>query len=123
MLALITRKKMPTLQLHHYKNQTLPYVAKVVSDNNGKTTLLFLDKIQVKKSADSSYGDYQVTVSGEGFYRIGNTKPDDGGYRLFYTTPIGNKFPFIKDSTQIDDIKSRVALGETISQIVLALGL
>ena len=114
---------MPTLNLHHYKNQTLPYVAKVVSDNKGKTTLTFLDKILVKKSADGSYGDYQVTVNVEGFYRIGNTKPEDGGYRLFYITPAGNKFPFIKESSQINDIKSRIAIGETITQIVLALGL
>lgn len=114
---------MPTLNLHHYKNQNLPYVAKIISDGAGKTAQFFLPKILVKKSADSTYGDYQATVNEEGFYRIGNTKPEDGGYRLFFRNTTGNKFPFIKDSSQIDDIKTRIANGESISQIVMALGL
>ena len=113
---------MPTLNLHHYKNQKQPYVAKIVSDGAGKTSQSFLPKVLVKKSDDGTYGDYQSTVNEEGFYRIGNTKSEDGGYRLFFTTPTGNKFPFIKSATQIEDIKSRVARGETISQIAAILG-
>jgi len=111
----------PTLNLHHYKNQNQPYVAKIISDGKGKTTQSFLPKVLVKKSADGTYGDYQATVNEEGFYRIGNTKPEDGGYRLFFTTPTGNKFPFIKDTSQIEDIKTRIARAEKISQIASAL--
>ena len=82
---------MPTLNLHHYKNQKQPYVAKIVSDGAGKTSQSFLPKVLVKKSDDGTYGDYQSTVNEEGFYRIGNTKPKDGGYRLFFTTPTGEQ--------------------------------
>ena len=50
-----------------------------------------MPKVLVKKSDDGTYGDYQSTVNEEGFYRIGNTKPEDGGYRLFFTTPTGEQ--------------------------------
>ncbi len=114
---------MPTLNLHHYKNQNQPYVAKIVSDGKGGTSQSLLERTLVRKAADGSYGDYQCNVNEEGFYRIGNTKPEDGGYRLFFKGASGNKFPFIKDPKQVDDIKSRIARGETIPQIVLALSL
>lgn len=113
---------MPTLTLHHYKNQKMPYVAKIVTDGSGGTTQSFLEKVLVKKSDDGTYGDYKCTVDQEGFYRIGNTKPDDGGYRLFYKSPAGgNKFPFVTPA-QAEDIKGRIACGESIAQIASALG-
>jgi hypothetical protein len=113
----------PTLNLHHYKNQNQPYVAKIVADGKGGATQAFLGKTLVRKSADGSYGDYQCDVNEEGFYRIGNTKPEDGGYRLFFHSQTGNKFPFIKPPQIVADIKARIARGETIPQIVSALGL
>ena len=114
---------MPTLELHHYKNQKMPYVAKIVANNSGGTEQSFLDKVLVKKSDDGTYGDYKCTVNEEGFYRIGNTKPEDGGYRLFYKGATGNKFPFISDPAQVKDIKDRIALGESVAQIAATLGL
>lgn len=115
---------MPILDLHHYKNQNLPYVAEIVSDGVGGTKQSFLQKVVVRKSACGTYGDYKCTVSQDGFYRIGNTKPEDGGYRMYYTDASGKKkFPFIGDPNQINDIKARIAHGESISQIVKALEL
>lgn len=114
---------MPILELHQYKNQKMPYVAKIIADGSGGTKQSFLDKVPVKKSDDGTYGDYKCTVNEEGFYRIGNTKPADGGYRLFYKGSTGNKFPFISDPVQVKDITGRIACGESIAQIATALGL
>ena len=100
----------------------MPYVAKIVANGSGGTDQLFLDKVTVKKSGDGTYGDYKCMVNEEGFYKIGNTKPADGGYRLFYKSSNTNKFPFISDPAQIQDIKDRVARNESIAQIVAALG-
>ncbi len=113
---------MPTLDLRHYKNQKQPYVAKIVKD--GATTKFeFLLKTASRKSADNSYGMYQVTVDKEGFYIIGNAQDDENGHRLYFVTPAGNKFPFIRGQDAINDVKARITRGESISQIAKDLGL
>lgn len=113
---------MPTLNLHHYKNQKQPYVAAIVKDG-ASTKFQFLPKTQTKKSNDGSYGEFQITVDGEGFYFIGYAQKDENGFRLYFKTPNGNKFPFIRNQAVIDDIKARIVRGDSISQIAKDLAL
>ena len=126
---LLTRSKssmkgciLPTLNLHHYKNHKQPYAAEIVKDG-ASTKLAFLPKIQTKKSSDGEYGDYQVTINQEGFYVIGNAQEDENGHRLFFKTTSGNKFPFIRGKEAIDDVKIRIARGDSISRIAQDLSL
>ena len=113
---------MPTLNLRHYKNQKQPYVAKIVKD--GATTKFdFLPKTTSRKSADASFGMYQVTVDKEGFYIIRNAQDNENGHRLYFTTPAGNKFPFIRGQDTINDVETRIIRGDSISQIAKDIGL
>lgn len=115
-------RTLPTLNLHHYKNHKQPYAAEIVQEG-ASTKLEFLPKLQTKKSSDGTYGDYQVTISKEGFYVIGNAQEDENGHRLFFKSSTGNKFPFIRDKEVIDDLKARIASGDPISKIVQDLSL
>lgn len=113
---------MPTLDLRHYKNQKQPYVAKIVKD--GETTKLdFLPKNKTRRSSDNTYGMYQVTVDKEGFYLVGNAQNDENGYRLYFSSPTGNKFPFIRSQDDISNIKAKIILGDPIEKIVRDLAL
>lgn len=114
---------LPTLNLRHYKNQKEPYVAKIVKDSETSTKFEFLPKTASRRSSDKTYGMYQVTVDKEGFYIIGNAQDDENGHRLYFSTPSGNKFPFIRGQDTIKDIKARILRGELISQIAAALEL
>lgn len=113
---------LPTLNLHHYKNHKLPYAAEIVKEGTS-TKFEFLPKLQTKKSSDGTYGDYQVTINKEGFYVIGNAQEDENGYRLFFKSSMGNKFPFIRSKEAINDLKARIARGDPISKIVKDLSL
>jgi hypothetical protein len=111
---------MPKLDLRHYKNHKRPYVGRIVK---GTTSLDFLPIHPGRLSADKTYGTYQATVDKEGFYKIGNAQDDENGYRLFFATPNGNKFPFISKPELIEEIKARINRDEPISKIAQELGL
>ncbi len=118
-LLILNRENiMPILNLKHYKKHKKPFVAKIVSTANGGTEPKWLKKTPLKISSDGSYGDYAATVDEEGLYHIGHTKTDDCGYRIFYSTSSGNRFPFIRCSDAIRKAKERIAEGEDIKTIV-----
>lgn len=110
---------MPTLTIKHYKNAKQPYVAELVRKADGSDVeMVFLTKIPARLSADRSYGDYQVTVSQPGFYRIGNAQEDENGFRLFFSRNGENKFPFVLGDL-IDAIKADIVAGNSIDSIAL----
>ena len=111
---------MPKLDLRHYKNHKRPYVGRIVK---GTTALDFVPIYPSRLSADKTHGMYQVTVDKEGFYKIGNAQDEENGYRVFFATPTGNKFPFITRLEKIEEIRARINRDEPISKIAQDLGL
>jgi hypothetical protein len=110
---------MPTLTLHHYQDHKQPYVAKIVRDEQaGRPKQVFLPKTQTKRSQDGSFGDFQINVDQEGFYRIGNAQAKENGYRIYFKTQRTHRFPFIRHDPAIAEIKHRIQLGQSIETIV-----
>lgn len=113
---------MPTLDLHQYHDKESPYVAKIIADGKGGTSLSYIRKEMVKKSKSGTHGDFKCTISEPGLYMIRNSRDKDNGYRLFYTNLKGeNKFPFL-DLNQANKVRELIAKEEPMDKILLAIG-